>query len=82
MVKSWKWLGECNKELRYGQRQAKTAAEYIWEMAGYFWLRVENGQFYILKSSYMAGDEPKWLAGRCKKLIDVQQLAEDGSWMW
>jgi hypothetical protein len=70
LVKSWKWLGECNKELRYGDKP-KLLAEYFWEMAGYFWLRVENGLFYIVKSSYMAGDEPKWLAGHCKKLIYV-----------
>ena len=49
----------------------KLLAEYFWEMSGYFWLRVENGLFYIVKSSYMAGDEPKWLAGHCKKLIYV-----------
>ncbi len=36
-------------------------------MYGY-WKRVKNGLLYIVRSSDMAGDEPKWLDGRCREL--------------
>jgi hypothetical protein len=34
-------------------------------MSGY-WQRVENGLLYIVRSSDMTGDEPKWLDGHVR----------------
>jgi hypothetical protein len=46
-------------------------------MSGY-WQIVKNGLLYIVRSSDMAGDEPKWLVRRCKELRYGWLLAKNG----
>jgi hypothetical protein len=46
----------------------------------FYWKRVENGLLYILKSSAMSSDGPKWLDERSGELGNVW-LRDKDSWL-